>query len=164
MKISIIAARDERGGIAKNGGIPWHAPADIKRFSRLTSEGKSAVIMGRTTWESLPAKFRPLPWRMNIVMSRNFNNFVPAWSARSLSEAYALAERNGCDNAWVIGGAQIYAAAIEDPRASCAEITTIVQDFGCDLFMPELKGFELAGSVVVRDGGLDLDYQTFWRA
>lgn len=90
--------------IGKAGTTPWHYSADLKRFKRTTLE--STVIMGRKTWDSLP--FKPLPQRQNIVITRGAS--VGVTSCGSISEAIESAH---CERIWVIGGAEIYALAME---------------------------------------------------
>ncbi len=90
--------------IGKAGTTPWHYSADLKRFKRTTLE--STVIMGRKTWDSLP--FKPLPKRQNIVITRGAS--VGETSCSSISEAIEIAR---CERIWVIGGAEIYALAME---------------------------------------------------
>lgn len=73
--MNLIVAVDSRGGIGRNGGIPWRLPHELVRFAQLTTattdpEKKNAVLMGRKVWESIPSKFRPLKNRLNIVLSR----------------------------------------------------------------------------------------------
>src|SRR5262249_730757 len=80
---SIVVAFDSSYGIGKNGQLPWKLPADLKRFKEVTSTHKdptklNAVIMGRKTWESLPASFRPLPGRVNMVLSKQAELSLPA--------------------------------------------------------------------------------------
>lgn len=112
MKIFAIAAMDEGRVIGADNGIPWRLPEDIKRFAALTTG--HAVLMGRKTYESLPPKFRPLPKRLNIVVSRS--GFIPAEQGvivcASVNEVSTKIEsgeiRLPSDILWVIGGAQIY--------------------------------------------------------
>ena len=69
--VTLILAADSQDGLARNGDLPWHLPADLARFKRLTvGSGRSAVLMGRTTWDTLPPRFQPLPERVNIVLTR----------------------------------------------------------------------------------------------
>jgi dihydrofolate reductase len=132
-QLHLILARAANGVIGKDNALPWHLPEDMAHFKRTTLG--NPVIMGRKTWDSLPPKFRPLPGRTNIVVTRN-----PTWQAdgasraASLSEALALCPSGS--NAWVIGGAQIYAAAA--PLASSAVVTEIDQAFEGDALAPEL--------------------------
>ena len=100
----IIVAMNADGVIGKKGITPWHYSADLKRFKRMTLD--STVIMGRKTWDSLP--FKPLPQRQNIVITRGGN--VGGISCGSISEAMESAQ---CERIWVIGGAEIYALAME---------------------------------------------------
>ena len=68
----MIVAMDRDGCIGKGNGLPWRLSSDMARFKRLTeADGFNSVVMGRRTWESLPDRFRPLPERVNIVMSRD---------------------------------------------------------------------------------------------
>lgn len=110
MKILMIVAMDEQGNIGYNGSLPWKLSADMSRFRTLTiADGFNAVIMGRKTWDSLPEKYKPLPERLNIVMSRNTSwKNENAESALYPGRAIEIAYANGCDECWIIGGAQIY--------------------------------------------------------
>ena len=102
------------GAIGVNGGMPWHLPEDLKHFTELTIS--HPVIMGRRTWESLSAKYRPLPNRDNIVISRNPNYAAPgATVVGDLEAALDLARQeaipdDGMDRSeiWIIGGAQLF--------------------------------------------------------
>ncbi len=106
----MIVAMDEQGIIGKDETLPWKLSNDLKRFKKLTiSDGFNAVVMGRKTWESLPNGFRPLPERLNIVMSRDTKwsddgAEIALYPGRAIEIAYA----NGCDELWIIGGSQIY--------------------------------------------------------
>lgn len=99
----LIAALSPEGVIGLNGEIPWHYPADLKRFKRLTIG--STIVMGRLTWESLPQ--RPLPGRRNLVVSSS--DPAGAESVRSLERAVMAA---GDDEIWFIGGARLYEEAM----------------------------------------------------
>lgn len=132
LNVSLIVAADDRHGIAKQGQIPWHLPSDLARFKRLTvGQGRNAVLMGRTTWESLPQRFRPLPTRLNLVLSNTRQDFAGATCVTSWDEA--LAEARACDHLWVIGGAAVYALALAKPDTQAIELTRVSGDFGCDL-------------------------------
>ena len=115
MKIMMIVAMDEEEIIGVNEKLPWKLSSDLKRFKQLTiADGFNAVVMGRKTWESLPEKFRPLPERLNIVMSKDTSWFdqgaeVALYPGRAIEIAYA----NGCDECWIIGGSQIYGLFLE---------------------------------------------------
>lgn len=133
MKINLIFARAANGVIGKDGTMPWHLPEDLAHFKRLTQGWP--VIMGRKTWDSLPARFRPLPGRSNIVITRQAN-----WQhagAEPVASLHAALERcKASAEVWVIGGAQIYAQA--EPLADRAEVTEIDAEFEGDAFAPVL--------------------------
>jgi dihydrofolate reductase len=131
MKLHLILARAANGIIGKNNTLPWHLPEDMAHFKRTTLG--CPVIMGRKTWDSLPPKFRPLPGRLNIVVTRQLDwQADGALTAHSLQEACALCPPDS--NAWVIGGAEIYAQAL--PLADTAVVTEIEADFEGDAFAP----------------------------
>ncbi len=144
MKINLIWAEAHDHVIGLNGKMPWHLPEDLAHFKRTTLG--CPVIMGRKTWESLPPRFRPLPGRLNIVISRQ-NDFLAGQvgiglpkglqQASSLQAALDMASQqaDGSD-AWVIGGAQIYAQAL--PLASKVVVTPIDAKFEGDAFAPIL--------------------------
>lgn len=124
-QVVLVVAAADNGVIGKDGGIPWHISADMKRFKALTM-GK-VVVMGRRTWDSLPRK--PLPGRENIVVTRD-----GAWAApgaiRAASPEAALALAKG--DAMVIGGAEIYRALLA--QAIRIELTEVHGDFPGDAF------------------------------
>ncbi|MDI1340666.1 dihydrofolate reductase [Polaromonas sp.] len=133
MGINLIYARAANGVIGKDGAMPWHLPEDLAHFKRLTQG--CPVLMGRKTWDSLPPKFRPLPGRTNIVITRQADwQAEGAQRAASLKEALQLA--GAAPEVWIIGGAQIYAQA--EPLAGRAEVTEIAQDFDGDAYAPVL--------------------------
>jgi len=134
MSVQLIYARAANGVIGHNNAMPWHLPEDLAHFKQLT--GGSAVVMGRKTWDSLPERFRPLPGRSNIVVTRQSDWQAPgALRASSLDQALALAAPLSAD-VWVMGGAQIYAQAL--PLADAVEVTEIAQDFAGDAYAPTL--------------------------
>ena len=135
MHIALIYARAANGVIGKDGTMPWHLPEDLAHFKQLTLG--APVIMGRKTWDSLPPRFRPLPGRANIVVTRQ-ENWSQTGTQRSFSlrEALQIAEQSNPATVWVIGGAQIYAQAL--PMAQRVEVTEIAQDFAGDAHAPEL--------------------------
>ena len=133
MRLHLIFAQSRNGVIGVNNTLPWHLPEDLAHFKRTTLG--CPVIMGRKTWDSLPPKFRPLPGRINIVVTRQTDWVASgAQVAHSLREACALCTEGS--DAWVIGGAEIYAQAA--PIASTAVITLIDSDFEGDAFAPTL--------------------------
>lgn len=131
MKLHMIWARSANGVIGKDGKMPWHLPEDLANLKKLTL-GKP-VIMGRKTWDSLPEKFRPLPGRLNIVITRQKDwQAEGAKTANSLFEAMGMCPLDG--NAWVLGGAEIYKLAM--PLAASAVVTEIEADYEGDTMAP----------------------------
>lgn len=125
--MKLIWAQGNGGVIGRGNDIPWQLPEDMARFKELTL-GQS-VVMGRLTWESLPPRFRPLPGRRNIVVSRD-----AGYVAEGAEVVTSLpAEVDG----WVMGGAQLYTLAL--PSATLCEVTEIDVDVpGGDAFAPTL--------------------------
>ncbi|MPV38493.1 dihydrofolate reductase [Georgenia subflava] len=119
--------------IGADGAMPWRLPEDLAHFRRTTTG--TAVVMGRTTWESFPARFRPLPGRRNIVLSRQSGLELPgAEVAHDLEAALRLV---GDSDVWVIGGAQVYAEAM--PRADRLVVTDIDLDVDGDARAPRIE-------------------------
>jgi len=163
MRVNLIFARSANGVIGRNGTMPWHLPEDLAHFKKATTG--APVIMGRKTWDSVPERFRPLPGRRNIVISRQ-----PGWRAdgavraASLQEALRSCEADAAPEAWVIGGAQIYREA--EPLARRALVTEIDRDYEGDAFAPTLgAGWrETAREAhVARDGILRFSFVTLER-
>ena len=132
MKLKLIFARAANGVIGSNNTLPWHLPEDMAHFKRCT--WGCPVIMGRKTWDSLPPKFRPLPGRLNIVMTRQAGwQAEGALVAHAIEQACALCPADS--TAWVIGGAEVYAQALA--LATEAVVTEIAADFAGDAFAPQ---------------------------
>ncbi|MFM2450535.1 MAG: hypothetical protein RIS44_2985 [Pseudomonadota bacterium] len=130
-KLSLIAAVTSSGGIGKNNALLWHEPADQKHFRQATMG--CPVIMGRKTWDSLPARFRPLPGRQNIVITRQTDWQAPgAVVAHSIEAALAQTAESG--KVFVIGGSEIYALAL--PLADELVLTEVSLDIEADAFFP----------------------------
>jgi len=128
--VGLVWAQARGGVIGVDGGLPWHLPEDLARFRALTIGG--TVVMGRATWESLPAAVRPLSGRRNVVLSRRSGFLAPgATVAASLEEALAAAT----GDVWVIGGASVYRAAM--PLADVAVVTEIDAAYDGDTLAPE---------------------------
>lgn len=142
---SLIVAVDQNMGIGKDGTLAWNLPEDRKYFSKITTETASpelrnAVIMGRLTWESIPAKYKPLPGRINIVLSSNPDLELPddVLLFGSLDEALAaLSTSNKIDQIFVIGGAKLYEEALFHLDLERIYLTRIEADFDCDTFFPD---------------------------
>ncbi len=126
-EITLVVARADNGVIGRDGGLPWHLPADLRRFKRLTMG--APMIMGRRTFESLPSL---LPGRRHIVLTRAADWHAPgAETARTPQDALALA---GGERLSIIGGAEIF--ALFAPLADTVELTEIHGDITGDTVLP----------------------------
>ena len=170
MQINLIwaQARDAQGRpvIGKDGKMPWHLPEDLAHFKKTTLG--HPVIMGRKTWDSLPARFRPLPGRLNVVISsdavtRENLRKIGSSPAQNLREALSICEQSGHHEVWVMGGAQIYAQAL--PWAHKLVVTEIDAAFEGDAFAPPLDaGWRVAErEKITSANGTRLDFVTYLR-
>ena len=149
MELAVVVAADQDRGIGKEGDLPWRIPADMAHFRELTTgAGDNAVLMGRTTWESIPEKFRPLKGRVNVVLSRRGVS-VPAGVevAKSFDAGVQAARDRGASVLFVIGGAQVYEQALQESSCKTLYITRVDGRFECDTMFPEwTDGFRLQGA------------------
>ncbi|KAK7096815.1 dihydrofolate reductase-like [Littorina saxatilis] len=146
-KINLVVAACNKGGIGIEGRIPWRLKQDLAFFKKITTTTKdlqkqNAVVMGRKTWFSIPEKFRPLPNRVNIVLSRDLPRAPEgAYLARSLSEAVTMLSTNPLgakvESVFVIGGSSVYEEAMTSGSFPCTlYLTRVLGDFECDTFIP----------------------------
>ena len=138
MKVSLIVAVSENGVIGKDNDLIWHLPNDMLFFKETTTGHH--VIMGRKNFESIPHKFRPLPNRTNIVITRRSDYKAEGCIVvNSLEEALKVAKCNGENEAFIIGGGQIYKLAIDAGVVDKIYLTKIHHSFDGDTFFPELS-------------------------
>ena len=137
MKMAMIVAMDEDGFIGRGNELPWKLSSDMARFKELTeADGFNSVIMGRRTWDSLPDSYRPLPERVNIVMSRDTNwEAEGAETALYIGRAIELAYAEGSDECWVIGGSQVYEMFLD--RVDEIHVTTVHTSGSGEVRFPE---------------------------
>jgi len=156
--LTIIVATDSSNGIGINNTLPWHLPEDLAHFKRLTSG--HPIIMGRKTFDSIG---RALPNRRNIVISRNAEwQHEGVERAPSLQDALAMV--SGVDDAFIIGGGQIFEQAL--PLVGKLVITRIAQNYECDAIFPELPDGvwkEMAREEHVSAAGLPYAFITYTR-
>ena len=118
MTVGLIWAQSTSGVIGRDGAIPWHLPEDLVRFKKVTMG--HTVVMGRRTWDSLPVRFRPLPHRRNVVLTRSSDFEAPG------AEVFSSIDDAIDDQTWVIGGSEIYHLAL--PAAVRCEVTEVEID------------------------------------
>lgn len=160
--MTIVASAGLNGEIGRNGDLCWHIREDLKHFKELTLGG--AVIMGRNTWESLPRK--PLPGRLNIVVSKSMEPGEGFSLAKSPEEAIEMARSQNL-KAFIIGGASLYAQTIG--MADSLEITRIyAADPKADTFFPEIdmKEWKLTreSDLMTAPDGPEFRYLTYERS
>lgn len=155
---TIVVATDLAGGIGIRNTLPWHLPADLAHFKRLTSG--HTILMGRKTFESIG---RPLPNRRNIVITRD-----SGWQRAGVEVAHSLSaglQLAGADQLFVIGGAQIYAEAL--PQVSRLVVTEIGQHFECDAHFPPIDPGQWRETARephrAEEGGFDYAFVTYER-
>jgi len=127
--LHLIWAQDKKGGIGKDGGLPWNVPEDLKNFKTTTID--KTIVMGRKTWESLP--FKPLPRRKNIVLSRNPIKGVECYSSIE-SCLEELSQSLKTDTVFIIGGKKIYHEFFK--FSSWLHITQLNNHYDADTFFP----------------------------
>lgn len=164
--MEVILACTSKGGIGINGKLPWRIKEDMKLFKSITtttdttdttdtaeeSNKMNAVIMGRKTWDSIPEKFRPLPNRINIILSTTLNKYmeitdknIHTYIVNSIEQLDILLERltetGRLAKSFVIGGASIYNKMFELNRVSKIHLSLVHDDYDCDTFF-DLKNID----------------------
>jgi len=176
LQVNMIVAMCEGGGIGRDGTLPWRLKSELANFSKLTkavsAEGRlSAVVMGRKTWDSIPLKFRPLPGRLNVVVSRKAKEEVTTDANVDVVSSYPdaldlLRKRLDVETAWIIGGASLYQEALASPETDAIYLTEIFKDFNCDTFFPALNRelwVEKECSGVQEEGDVTFQYKVLRR-
>ncbi len=150
MSRKIIVATDRNGGIGKDNDLLWHLPADMQFFKSKTSG--HIVIMGRKNYESIPEKFRPLPNRTNIVLTRNPDYEAPGCAVFHSLEACmeSLAQEKLRKDIYIIGGGEIYRKALQLGVVDEMYITHVDHVFDADTFFPETDPEEWTSEEILR--------------
>lgn len=180
LKLNVIVAACENNGIGKNGELPWRLRNEMKHFSKMTKmtsapEKKNMVIMGRKTWESIPSKFRPLPGRLNIVLTsrpkEEFEETNGSIICKSFEAAMeeARARKEEVETVWAIGGSSVYQAALSSEMLHRVYLTRILCTIECDTFLPpfnEKNEFKLVIDPAVsqdrqEENGLQYKYEIY---
>jgi len=153
MTVALIWAQSTSGVIGRNGGIPWQLPEDLARFKNLTMG--HTVLMGRRTWESLPARFRPLPGRRNVLLTRDAD-----YRADGAQVITSVDEMPAEPHVWVIGGSEVYHLTL--PAATRCEVTEVQIDLrpdDDDALAPMLDESWLGTAGEWRDSTMGLRYR-----
>ena len=138
MKTALIVAVSENGVIGKNNDLIWHLPKDMK-FFKDTTLGHH-VIMGRKNFESIPHKYSPLPNRTNVIITRQADYAAKGCVVvNSVEDALEIANKNGDNEPFIIGGGQIYKLALEAKLVYKIYLTRVHHSFEGDTFFPELE-------------------------
>ena len=149
MKVSLIVAMDKNRGIGKNNDLMWHLPNDMRFFKETTAH--QIVVMGRKNYDSIPEKYRPLPNRKNIILTRNSD-----FKAEGCDVFYALDDALGAyaneseKTIFIIGGGQIYTLALEEREVDEMFITHIDGDYDADTFFAEFDESEWKKELVFK--------------
>lgn len=134
MKLALIVAMDQNRGIGKDNDLLWHLPADMKFFKETTTG--HVVVMGRKNFESIPERFRPLPNRENVVLTRNEDYQAEGCLVfHSLEAAIAHYQETG-KTVFIIGGGQIYQEALANFQMDEMYITEVAANIEADTFFP----------------------------
>ena len=170
--IKLIVACDLDNGIGFNGQLPWRLKADMKHVRHITTSTTdesftNAVIMGRKTWESLPDRFKPLPDRINIVLSRTLeftDSSKNTHSFPSLDEAISYAStQKEIEDVFIFGGGEIYREALSSKICSVIHRTVVHLNSESDTFFPEIpEGYSLVdSSEVEEEDGIRFHFEVF---
>ncbi len=147
MEVIAIAAVAKNGEIGKDNDLIWRLPADMKFFKESTFGHH--IITGRKNYESIPERFRPLPGRVNVVLTRNEDYHVSGGEVvTSLESALDLAQNNGETEAFIIGGGEVYRLALESGKLTKMLITHVDASFEADTFFPKFDVSEWTTKVV----------------
>ncbi len=137
MTVSLIVAVSANGVIGKDNDLIWYLPRDLNYFKRVTEN--HVVIMGRRNYESIPEKYRPLPKRTNVIVTRQSDYEAPDCElVSSVEEGIELANKLGDQEPFIIGGGQIYQYALDQNLIDRMYITEVHHDFEGDTYFPEV--------------------------
>ncbi|KAK7792145.1 hypothetical protein R5R35_000413 [Gryllus longicercus] len=160
LKVKLIVAVSENMGIGSKGQLPWRLKKELKYFSRITQltsdpTKRNAVVMGRRTWESIPAANRPLVNRCNLVLSSQSLVLPEGVTLHHSLEEALQSLGDDIETAWIIGGSSLYQAALEKGLCDQLYVTRILRSYDCDVFLPEMG----PGYVLARDPAVPEELQ-----
>ncbi len=163
--IKLIVAYDQKRGIGKNGTMPWYFPNDLKWVSKITrttsdNNKRNALLMGRKTWESIPAQRRPLYNRLNIILTKSLkieetNDLIIASDIKDFFETKELLR--DIETYFIFGGETIYQQFLELDVIDEILVTEIKKTYECDTFFPEIpKKYQIISEIVENHKGIEL--------
>jgi dihydrofolate reductase len=158
--INIIVAMSNNSVIGKNNTLPWHLPTDLKYFKDTTNG--HTVVMGRKCWESIPEKYRPLPNRKNIVVSRNKDYVAKGAIVINDLERILSSNENNLEQIFIIGGAELYKEAFK--YANKLFLTQIFQDVDGDIILEGLNSKDWClyeGSEIYEENGFKFRFELY---
>lgn len=147
--VKIIVAVASNNGIGKDNDLLWHLPADMKFFTKNTTD--NIVIMGRRNWDSIPHKYRPLPNRINAVITRNTeyaNDEADVFNSVEEAIAFYKTEKYEDKEIFIIGGGQIYKHSIEHDLVDEMLVTMVDAEYEADTFFPEIDEEKWDGELI----------------
>eukprot|EP00092_Neocalanus_flemingeri_P032222 GFUD01035022.1.p1 GENE.GFUD01035022.1~~GFUD01035022.1.p1 ORF type:complete len:196 (+),score=72.92 GFUD01035022.1:81-668(+) len=150
VQLKLIVAVCAENGIGKDNNLPWRIKSELSYFAKMTKtvgnfSKQNAVLMGRKTWESIPARIRPLKNRINIVLTRQDKSKISedenVLVCDSLENALEVVDgmNEQIETCWVIGGSSVYEEAMKNPRMERIYLTNIMKDYDCDTFFPSIS-------------------------
>ena len=146
--VYLIAAVDKKFGIGAKGKLIWNLKEDMRFFQKTTehseqSDKENVVIMGRTTWESIPEAYRPLKGRRNFVLTRNGDYEAEGGTVfKTLNEAIKSADNDEfVEKIFIIGGASVYKESILHPDITGVYLTKVNSEYNCDVFFPKIPKY-----------------------
>lgn len=171
MTVKLIVAHDERRGIGRHGDMPWHVPGDMKWLARTTKATtdparRNALIMGLTTYYSIPPQRRPLAGRTNIIVSSRTPALeTDAVVAGDLDIALKLARQlEDVEDVYIFGGGSVYEQAIDRLIPDELLVTLIPGSYDCDRFFPEIPdAYRQVSSEPVEYDGITVHHKVFLR-
>ena len=179
VQVKLIVAVCQGNGIGRDNQLPWRIKTELAHFAKMTKSTidfskKNAVVMGRKTWESLPARVRPLKNRINIVLSRQPQSSVSdhedVFVCHNYEEALSRVDdmKDKIESCWIIGGTSVYQEAMNHQRLDKLYITRILKDYDCDTFFPavdtdrwSLTSDKMVPGDVQTEDGVQFKYEVY---
>ena len=179
VQVKLIVAVCQGNGIGRDNQLPWRIKTELAHFAKMTKSTidfskKNAVVMGRKTWESLPARVRPLKNRINIVLSRQHQSSISDHEdvlvCHNYEEALTRVDdmKDKIESCWIIGGTSVYQEAMNHQRLDKLYITRILKDYDCDTFFPavdtdrwSLTSDKMVPGDVQTEDGIQFKYEVY---